>query len=308
MGLNVLGFLQVIIDAISLGSLFALSALGVGLLFGVMRLINFAHGDFITIGAYALIVPSASLTATLFIGRWEWPFMVAAIVAVVVVVAILTERVVFRPMREADPATLLIGSFALSYFLQHVILLVYGARAKAVDVGTELNRQIVIGDIRVLALDIVTIVVTAVLLIALASFMRYSRFGIQMRAAAEDFRMARLLGVRANAVIAIAFAISGLLAAAVSLLFVSRTALLAPRMGIPLVVIAFVATVIGGMGSLVGAALGGFTVGVCSALLQTYLPIELRSFRDAAVYGLVILILLLRPQGLIRVRLQEERI
>lgn len=296
------------IDAVSLGSLYALAALGVGLLFGVMRLINFAHGDFMTVGAYALIVPSAALTSTLFIGGWHWLFMVPAITAIVIVLAVLTERIVFRGIRGADPTTLLIASFALSYFLQHLILLIYGARAKAVDVGSELNQQIIIGGLRVVALDVVTIIAAAILLLCLAAFMKRSRYGIQMRAAANDFVMARLLGVRANTVISVAFAISGLLAAAVALLFISRTALLDPRMGIPLVIIGFVSTVIGGMGSLVGAALGGFTVGVSSALLQAYLPLELRPFRDALVYGLVILILLLRPSGLIRVRSSEERV
>lgn len=303
-----IGILQVIVDAVSLGSLYALAALGIGLLFGIMRLINFAHGDFITVGAYALIVPSAALTSTLFIGGWHWLFMVPTISAIVIALAILTERIVFRAVRGADPATLLIASFALSYFLQHLILLIYGARAKAVDVGSELNQLVLIGDLWVLKLDIVTIIVAAVLLLCLAAFMKKSRYGIQMRAAANDFVMARLLGVRANTVISVAFAISGLLAAAVSLLFISRTALLDPRMGIHFVIIAFVSTVIGGMGSLVGAALGGFTVGASTAFLQAFLPLELRPFRDALVYGLVILILLLRPRGLIRVRLYEERV
>ena len=300
--------LQVAVDAMSLGSLFALAALGVGLLFGIMRLINFAHGDFITVGAYALIIPSANVYATLFIGSWEWPFMVSAVVAIVIALAVFTERIVFRPVRGADPATLLIASFALSYFLQHTILLVYGLRGKAVNVGAALNEQVLIGGLRVLKLDLVTIAVTAILLLALVAFMKKTRYGIQMRAASEDIWMARLLGVRANTVIAVAFAISGLLAAAVSLLFISRTAILIPRLGLPLVIIAFVSTVIGGMGSLVGAALGGFVVGMSSSLLQALLPLEMRPFRDALVYVLVILILLARPQGLIRVRLIEERV
>ena len=303
-----INILQVAVDAMSLGSLYALAALGVGLLFGIMRLINFAHGDFITIGAYALIIPSANVYATLFIGSWEWPFLVSTIVAIVIAVAVLTERIVFRPIRGADPATLLIASFALSYFLQHSILLVYGLRGKAVNIGAALNEQVLIGGLRVLKLDLVTIVVTIVLLLALVTFMKKTRYGIQMRAASEDIWMARLLGVRANTVIAVAFAMSGLLAAAVSLLFISRTALLVPRLGLPLVIIAFVSTVIGGMGSLVGAALGGFVVGMSSSLLQALLPLELRPFRDALVYVLVILILLARPQGLIRVRLIEERV
>jgi branched-chain amino acid transport system permease protein len=150
--------------------------------------------------------------------------------------------------------------------------------------------------------------VTLALLIALGLFLKKTRYGIQMRAASEDFRMARLLGVRANTVISIAFAISGLLAAAVSLLYITRLGVLFPRMGLPLVIIAFVATVIGGMGSLVGAALGGFFVGAVSVILQTILPLEFRAHRDAIVYLLVIIILLWRPEGLIQVRSVKERV
>lgn len=300
--------LQVLIDAMSLGSLYALSALGVGLLFGIMRLINFAHGDFIMLGAYALIVPSANVIATLYVGAWPWPVMIVSIVVFVVLIALATERIVFKPIRQASSETLLIASFALSFFLEYLVLLIYGGRPKAINIGTWLNHQMEFGGLRVQNLDIVTFAVTVTLIGGLALFLRKTRYGIEMRAASEDFRMARLLGVRANAVIAIAFAISGLLAAAVSLLFIARTGILFPRMGIQLVMLAFVSTVIGGMGSLVGAAAGGFFVGITSVLMQSVLPMELRESRDAFVFGLVILILLVRPQGLIAAKMSKERV
>jgi len=300
--------LQNLIDAIALGSLYALTALGVGLLFGVMRLINFAHANFITIGAYSLIVPSTNAIATLAIGSWHWAAMTTAVVAIVMVLAVATELIVFRPLRRADPATLLVGSFALAYALQYVILLVYDGRPKAVDIGSSLTEPFLIGALRIPRLEVLTIAVTVALIVALALFLKRTRYGIQIRAAAEDFRMARLLGVSADRVIAIAFALSGLLAAAVSLLFLSRTGMVAPRMGLPLVLIAFVATVIGGMGSLVGAAVGGFTVGFVSVVLQVILPLELRQFRDGFVYLLVIAVLLWRPAGLIQVRAIKERV
>ena len=139
-------------------------------------------------------------------------------------------------------------------------------------------------------------------------FLRKTAYGIQMRAAAEDFRMARFLGVRANTVIALAFAISGLLAAVVALLLVTKTGVLDYRMGIPLVLVAFVATVVGGMGSIVGAVLGGFVIGFFTVILQAILPEGLRSARDAFVFGLVIFILVLRPQGLMQVRAMKQRV
>lgn len=161
---------------------------------------------------------------------------------------------------------------------------------------------------RVPGIQLLTMVVTAGLLVALVLFLKKTPLGIQMRAAAENFQMARLLGMPANRVIALAFAISGLLGGAVSLLLTIQTGTLDLRMGLMPVVYAFFATVIGGMGSLPGAALGGFLVGVASVLLQTYLPADLRPFRDAGVFMMVILILLVRPQGLIVTSAAKERV
>src|SRR5690349_14438227 len=127
--------LQAFIDALSLGSIYALTALGIGLIFGILRLIHFAHRDFITIGAYSLIVPSAAVVALPVLGAWPLYLMVPAVIVVVVLVALATERVAFRPLRQASMASLLVASFAVSYVLQHVILLVYSGRPKAVNVG-----------------------------------------------------------------------------------------------------------------------------------------------------------------------------
>lgn len=300
--------LQLVIDAVSLGSLYALAALGIGLIFGVLRLINFAHGDFITIGAYALIVPSLDVVAIRFIGGWPWPFLITAVVGVVVVVALISEIVVFRPLRDANPATLMVGSFALSFIIQHVLLMLYGSRPKSVGLWSELNLPVDILGLRVPQLQIIVILATAALLGALVIFLKRTSFGVEMRAAAENFRMARLLGVRANMVIALAFGISGLLAAVIALLFITQTGVLSLQLGLPLMLYAFIATVIGGMGSLIGAVVGGFMVGAFSVVLQAVLPVELRSYRDAFVFALVILILLWRPQGLVPVRAVEERV
>ncbi len=202
-------FLQNLIDAVSLGSIYALVALGIGLLFGILRLINFAHGDFITVGAYALIVPSADVTARLLIGGWPWPVMIPTICLIVIVAALLTDALVFRPLRRASSPSLMIASFAVSYIIQNGVLMAYGARPKAVDLWSGANSQILIGDLRVPMLQLVTLVVTLVLMGGLTLFLKKTPYGIQMRAAAEDFRMAQYLGVRGNLVIGLAFAISG---------------------------------------------------------------------------------------------------
>ncbi|GAB4066792.1 branched-chain amino acid ABC transporter permease [Ancylobacter sonchi] len=303
-----IAFLQNLIDAVSLGSIYALTALGIGLLFGILRLINFAHGDYITIGAYALIVPSADVTARLMIGELPLVVMTPLICLIVVVVALLSDVLVFRPLRRASSPTLMIASFAVSYIIQNGVMMFYGARPKAVDLWSGANTQILIGDLRVPMLQLIILVVTLVLMAALTLFLRKTPYGIQMRAAAEDFRMATYLGVRGNLVIGLAFAISGILAAAVSLLYTTQSGSLSHTMGLPLALFAFVAVVVGGMGSLVGAVVGGFAIGIIVTMLQAYLPPELRAFRDAFAFAFVILVLLVRPAGLVPSRTTFERV
>lgn len=290
--------LQIIIDALSAGGMFALMALGIGLIFGIMRLINMAHGEFVMIGGYMLFF---------LVGRPEL-LMVFIAIAVVIGLALTTERLVFRQLRQVSPATLLVASFTVSFFLQHVMVMAVGSRQKTLNFAYALTEHVAIGGLRIPKLQIVTLIVTFVLLLGLGLFLRRTRFGVQMRAAAEDFAMARLLGVRGNRVIAAAFAISGLLAGFVSLLFVAQTGTLAPWMGIQPALIGFVATVIGGLGSLTGAVLGGFLVGAITVVLQSVLPLELRPFREPIMFSILFLVLLVRPQGLIQVRAAKERV
>ncbi|WP_027134131.1 branched-chain amino acid ABC transporter permease [Geminicoccus roseus] len=303
-----INFAQTFIDALSLGSLYALAALGIGLLFGILRLINFAYGDLITLGAYALIIPSTEAVATLFIGSWPWFLVVLVVALIVVVAALLSDFLVFRHVRRADPSTLMISSFAVSFVIQNLILMFYGSRPKSIDLWSNLNYQIQLGDLRIPLLQIVTIVATVVLMAALTLLLKRTSLGIQMRAAAEDFKMARYLGVRGNIVIGLAFALSGVLAAVASLLLLSQTGTLSQTMGVQLMLFAFIATVVGGMGSLIGAATGGFAVAFTAVFLQAYLPDELRPFRDSFVFGIVILMLLVRPSGLVPTKALVERV
>ena len=301
-------FAQTLIDALSLGSLYALVALGIGLLFGILRLVNFAHGDFITLGAYALIVPSADVMSQMFIGAWPWALVIPVIAAVVIVVALLTDVLVFRPLRGRAAPTLMIASFAVSYIIQNGVLMAYGSRPKAANLWPELAAHVQFAGLRVPVLQLVTICATLALMVGLTLFLHRTPWGVQMRAAAENFRMAQYLGVRGNFVIGLAFAISGVLAAAVSLLFLAQTGSLSNVMGVPLALFAFVAVVVGGMGSLPGAVAGGFLVGFVVTMLQAYLPADLRVFRDAFAFAFVILVLLVRPAGLIPSRTAVERV
>jgi branched-chain amino acid transport system permease protein len=281
--------LQNSINALSYGSLYALFALGIALIFGIMQLINFAHGELIMVGAYAIVL----------LGVLPWPFLLLATFAIVIGFALAMERIAFRPVRGAKPGTLLITSFAVSYLLQNLATVILGALPRSTSFGTSLSQSLTIGSVSVARFDLVTVAVTFTLLALLGAFLAKTRIGVEMRAAAEDFRMARVLGVKANVVIATAFAISGVLAATASVLLVIQTGSVNPTMGSTPVLVAFVATVLGGIGSLRGAVLGGFLLGIVTVALQAYLPLELRYYRDAFAYGAVIAMLLIRPQGLV---------
>jgi branched-chain amino acid transport system permease protein len=291
-------FLQNAINALSFGSLLALTALGIGLLFGVLRLVNFAHGDFITVGAFALIVPSSADTPSLFIGAWPWSAVVVAVCAILVAVALSADWLVFRHLRQAGAPTLMMASFAIGHVIQNLLIAVYTGRPKGIDFWPSLSNPMAIGEVSVPRSNVVIIGVTIILLAMLVIFLTRTKLGIQMRAAAEDFRMAQYLGVRSNFVIGVAFAISAILAAFASLFFVAQTGALSYIMGNPIVLLAFMATVIGGMNSLVGAVIGGYITGFFDVMLQAYLPPDLREFRDAFVYGIVLIMIVLKPDGL----------
>jgi branched-chain amino acid transport system permease protein len=291
-------FLQHTVDALTLGSSFALYALGIALIFGIMGLINFAHGELIMVGAYTLVLISG-------VG---WPVLIVATIGIAIVFALAMERVAFRPLRGANPATLLIASFALSYLLQNLAILIEGSAPRGTSVAPWLSASYNVGSLNITHLAVVTVAVTAALLVALGLFLARTRTGVQMRAAAEDFRMARILGVRANTVIATAFAISGLFAGIGAYLLVAQTGEVSPGMGSQPVLYAFVATVLGGMGSLRGAVLGGYVFGAVTVALQATLPGSLASYRDAFAFGAVIVILLFRPQGLIVARSAVTRV
>lgn len=286
------------IDAISVGSLYALFSLGVALIFGIMGLMNFAHGELIMVGAYVLVLAESL----------SFPSLILLCLAVVLVLALLLERVAFRPVRGASPATMLVTSFAVSFLLQNVIIQAFGSVPRVTNLSTTLSESISVAGLSIPKLNVITVGVTALLLGGLVVFLGRSSMGVQMRAAAEDFMMARLLGIRTNRVIAIAFAISGILAAVASILIVGRTGSATPTMGLSPVLYAFIATILGGVGSLVGAVLGGYVLGALTVVLQLGLPVELQPFRDALTFVVVFAVLIWKPEGLIRAKSLESRI
>lgn len=284
--------LQAGVDAVSFGALFALMALGLALLFGVMRLMNFAYGELIMVGGYTMF-----LTRPLGVIA-----MILITIAVVVIVSLLMELIAFRPVRHAAPLTLLITSFAVSFGLQQVAFMTIARGSqKGVAPYPWLTDQHHIAGIRLSNLDVITIAVVIAGLIGMTMLLRRTSIGMQLRASTEDYQMAQLVGVRGNRVISFAFAITGLIAAVVCLLFVLRTGALSATMGVTPLLIAFVGGAIGGLGSLTGAALGGFTLGFITNGLQASLPVELSSYTLMFAFLFVIAVLVVAPDGLIDV-------
>lgn len=289
---------QLFFDAASLGGIYAMAALGIALIFGVMNLVNFAHGEYIAFCVFALIVPSTEAVAVMFLGKAPALLLIPILLAIGGAVAVASEYLVFRHLREATPVAMMISSFALGFIIQNALLAVYGGRPKAISLWPDLNKPVALAGAELPLLQLIVILTTLVVVCALALLLKKTRLGLEMRAAAENFTMARLLGVRANVVITGAFALSGALAAAVALIMATQTGVADVRMGGQIMLVAFIATVIGGLGSLPGAVAAGFLIGAASVLLQGFLPLEVRPFRDAFLYTLVIICLLARPQGL----------
>lgn len=300
--------LQILFDALSLGSLYALGALGIALIFGVMRLVNFAHGDYISFCVFAMLWPSIDAAAIVFAGKLPTYLLVPLLLLIGAGLSVLSEIVVFRRFRNANPATMMIASFALGFVIKYFLLMLYSSRPKSIDLWSNLSQQVEILGARIPPLQVITIVVTIAILLALTAFLKRTRFGLEMRAAAENFTMARMLGVRANLVIMLAFAVSGMLAAAIGMILVTQTGTVDINMGANLMLVAFVATVIGGLGSLPGAVVAGYLIGGATVIMQVVLPPDARPFRDAFVYGAVIVMLIWRPNGLFSAKAAKQRV
>ncbi len=280
---------QNLIDALSLGSLYALIALGVTVIYTVMGMMNFAQGEFIMLPAYALYVLAglpfaAALGGALLTG---------------IAIAVLAERVAFRPVRDADLSAQLVTSLAVATILQNAVSAGIDARPQSVAAPAFFSESSSLGAISVPNLEFVTLGLTAAVLGGLGWLLYRTRSGLAMRAAAENFEMARLLGVGADRLVAVAFAISGALAAVAGVLLVMQTGQVSPTMGLTPILVGFVAVVIGGFGRISGAVIGGLLLGALSSLLGAYLPAGLVPFRDAIVFSVPVAILIFRPHGLL---------
>lgn len=283
--------LQQLINAVSIGSLYALMAIGLAMVFGILRLINFAHGDLIMVGSYATLLLMAAGV----------PFLLAAAAGVVASAAagLIVERIAYRPLRGAHEVSMLLTSFSVTIFLENLAIILFRPTSRPFPAPAFLRSAMDIGQLRVAALDLIAIVVTAVLLLGLTLFVKRTNIGISMRAASQDLLAARLMGIDVNKVVATAFAIGSFLAGVVGILWSARVGKIDPLMGFNPVLKAFVASVIGGLGSIPGAVIGAYVLGGLEILLQALLPASLTSYRDAFVFAILIALLLWRPKGIL---------
>lgn len=284
---------QDVVDAVGQGAVFALMAVGIGLVFGVLRLINFAYGQLIMAGAYALA----------FASERDWPvgLGIAFCFAVVLTLSFGMERLVFRPLRTQSPAVMLVTTFAVAFLLQNAALLIDvrdGTIGEAAVSIASLNQAVTVWGVDVRKIVIVAIVVAAIALGGLALVLGRTTLGLQMRAAAMDFPTARLLGVRANRVIGSAVMLSGLLAAIVAVILTVEQPFVDPTFGLKATIVVLVGVVVGGIDRLWTATLGGFLIGFASDIIYAALPTDQTVFLDSLLFALVIIVLLVRPAGL----------
>ncbi|HCA40605.1 MAG TPA: branched-chain amino acid ABC transporter permease [Aminobacterium sp.] len=296
MSLNM--FIQHLFNAITLGSLYGLIAIGYSMVYGILRLINFAHGDIFMLGAYFVFF--AIVLAKL-------PWGVAVIVAVLLstLCGILVDRVAYRPLRDAPRISALISAIGVSFFIENLGLVVFTGLPRPVMRPDWLVRIIKVGQIRILPLAILVPSVTFLLVLALLWVVYKTKPGLAMRAISKDIETTRLMGVSVDKVIAFTFALGSALAAASGIMWALRYPQINPFMGVVPGFKAFIAAVFGGIGSIQGAVIGGMLLGLIEIMVVAFFP-ALSGYRDAFAFILLIVILLIKPTGLMGEKLEDK--
>ncbi len=292
-----MGFLQYMINGISIGSVYAIIALGYTMVYGIAKMLNFAHGDVIMVGAYM------SFCATNYLGL---PSAVGILLATVVctLLGILIEGLAYKPLRGTSSLAVLITAIGVSYFLQNAALLMFGSAQKTfTSIVTFDPLKLFDGALTVNGEVIVTILVSIVIMVGLTLFTGKTRMGKAMRAVSEDRDAAQLMGINVNRTISMTFAIGSALAAIAGVLLCSTVSTLWPTTGSMPGIRAFTAAVFGGIGSIPGAMLGGILLGIIETMTKAYLSTQ---FSDAIVFLVLILVLLVKPAGLMGKVVQEK--
>jgi branched-chain amino acid transport system permease protein len=276
--------------ALALGGVYALMAVGIGLVFGVLRLVNFAYGQLIMAGGFALAYGAVWNLPT-----WE---SILLCFGVVLVLSVLMDRLVFRPLRTSSPTVMLVATFAVAFLLQNIALLKFGPLSKNVGSLAQLNAPWDIFGVEIKKIAVIAVATAAGCLVILQLLLTRTPLGLHMRAAAMDFRTARLLGVRANRVIGAAVIISGLLAATSAVFLSVQENSISSTFGLQDTIIVLAGVVVGGMNRPIPATLGGFSIGFATGILGGVLPADKNQYLSSFIFAAVIVVLLLRPNGL----------
>jgi branched-chain amino acid transport system permease protein len=290
----ILGFLNltwpVFADALALGGIYALMAVGIGLVFGVLRLVNFAYGQLIMAGAFALAYGA----------QWGLPNWLSILFCfgVVLALSVLMDRLVFRPLRTHSPAVMLVATFAVAFLLQNIALLAFGSLGKTAGALAQLQAPWDIGGVYIRKVAIIAVATAATCLALLQLLLTRTPVGLHMRAAAMDFRTARILGVRANRVIGGAVLISGLFAAVSAVLLTVEQTQVTSTFALSETIVVLAGVVVGGLNRPIPATLGGFTIGFAYGLLGGILPTNQSQYLNSIIFVAVIVVLLVRPSGL----------
>lgn len=281
-------FLATLISGLSLGSIYALIALGYTMVYGIAKMLNFAHGDIIMVGAFTCVVASSSL------GLPVWAVVLLATL-VCTVMGVVIERIAYKPLRKASPLSVLITAIGVSYFLQSTALLVFGPNQKSFPNLIQVPA-FRLGELTIKGESAATLVVTFLIMAVLTLFINKTKIGKAMRAVSEDKKASELMGISVNRTITITFAIGSALAAVAGVFFGATYGFVGPYSGSMPGIKAFVAAVFGGIGSIPGAMLGGILLGIIENMAKAYISTELS---DAIVFGVLVLVLLFKPAGLL---------
>ena len=284
-------FLTMLISGLKLGSIYAIVAIGYSIVYGILRLINFAHGDIMTVGVYLILT---------LMNAMGMPILPALLISVgfSIGVGLLIERLAYRPLRDASEEATLISSLAVSALLQNLLQMVFSSQRQPFILPQWLTAGHQLGPVTVSTINMITIIVTVILLILLHFVLKLTRIGTAMRACSENLKAARLIGVNVNKVVMAAFAIGSGLAVLAGLLLAGEYKTVYPSLGFVPGLKAFCAAVIGGIGSMGGAVTGAFIIGVAERLFAGLMPTTMTAYRDAFVFLLMVIMLLFRPNGL----------
>jgi len=291
-------FLQNLANGISLGSLYALIAIGYTMVYGILRLINFAHGEIFMLGTYFLYY-----SVLIFKLPWWLSFIVAIVLTALT--GILTEKIAYRPLRKAPKISILISAIGVSFFLQNISVVVFSGIPKSFTRPEIFSKIFMFGDVRISSINIASFIISFIFLMALIYIIYKTKTGLAMRAISTDMEASRLMAVDVNKTVAITFGIGSALAAVGGILWALKYPQIFPFMGIIPGLKAFIAAVVGGIGNIGGAMIGGFILGLTEILLVAFLP-GLSGYRDAFAFLILILILLFKPDGIMGKNVQEK--